>query len=161
MVAMKTILFVLISVVSAFSFANTLNLKDGSCAGQGTLDSGPLLPGIDFTSERHFNKNHIIAKSTVKILGFDNSATANLYFRQTDPANYLVLDLTRPMGAGYAVVGRAACSAVSCTFDATILNGSLYLKETLVATAQGFSIFEGYQKLNGIESRYTVNFTCR
>ena len=123
------------------------------------------MPAIDFTSSRQLSNNRIDAKSDVKILGFDKSATANLYFRQTDASNYLVLDLSRPMGKGYAVVGKAECSAASCTFDATVSSASLYLKETLVATPQGFSIFEGYQKIkiNGVdlESRYTADFACR
>ncbi|MGZ3691770.1 MAG: hypothetical protein ACXVAX_09710 [Pseudobdellovibrio sp.] len=141
--------------------ASTLNITNAACRGSGTLDSHSLfIPNLDFTSQRTLKDGRIDAKSTVSILGFDNSATATLYFQQTSDTQFNVLDLTKPVGKGYQIAGNATCNNGVCSFEAKVMNGSLYLKETWVPTTNGFSVRDGFQNFNGIQSTYTAEFIC-
>lgn len=161
---MKTAIAAFILLAGSLSMAaTTLGIPDGHCRGGGVLKaSHALAPDIAFESVRTLENGMIRARSTIKLLGFPVTATADLKFIPTGPNTFRAESLTEIQADGTPKpVGQAACDETACRFQVTVSGGNLYLEETLVRTDQGFRIVDGFQKLYGIPNHYSGEFICR
>ena len=158
----KFIMATLLLTSSAFA-ASTLGVQDGTCRGGGVLESSHALgPDIKFQSVRVFQRGVIRAQSTVKVLGFPVTVSADLVFVPIGANMFRVESLTEKLPNGARKpVGQAMCDLTNCRFNAFVSNGSLYLEETLVPTQNGFRIVDGFQKFYGVPNRYSGEFNCR
>lgn len=134
----------------------TLGIADGVYVGTGTLKSKSMfVPDIAYSSTRVLQGGIITARTRAALHGMQvGEAQAKLKVQMTAPNKFNMLDLSN----NQAVCGSGSCNATSCTFTATVMNGSLTLNETWVPTAAGYNVINASQVLFGIESFYSGQF---
>jgi hypothetical protein len=137
----------------------TLGVNDGVYVGSGTLRSRSMfVPNIAYSSTRVLQNGIITARTRAALHGFQvGEAQAKLKVQMVSVNKFNMLDLNNNL----AVCGSGSCNETSCTFSATVMNGSLTLNETWVATATGFNVVNASQVLYGIESFYSGQFAAQ
>lgn len=135
----------------------TLGVNDGVYVGTGLLKSKSMfVPNIAYSSTRVLQNGIITARTRAALHGFQvGEAQAKLKVQMIGPNKFNMLDLSN----NQAVCGSGSCSETSCSFSATVMNGSLTLNETWVPTATGYNVINASQVLYGIESFYSGSFS--
>lgn len=155
---MKTIfLFLMLAFPLISNAQTTLGIKDSVYVGSGVLKSKSMfVPTIAYSSTRVLQNGIITARTRAALHGIPvGEAQAKLKVQMTAPNKFNMLDLSNNL----AVCGSGSCNESSCTFTATVMNGSLTLNETWVPTATGFNVVNASQVLYGIESFYSGQFS--
>jgi len=163
---MKKSLMAFIAFCSLTTYAQTatvLGIPEGTYTGSDVLiPQTPLVPTVEFTTTRVLRNGTITAQTKAFLLGHEiGGASARLKIKVTAPNVFLLLDLDRPDNTGnYAIAGNGTCSQNTCAFNATVMNGSLKLRETWAKGGPNeFFIMDGWQNLNGIIGTYSSRLT--
>jgi hypothetical protein len=139
--------------------ATVLGIPDGTYTGSDTLHSHTwFVPDVDFSTRRVLQNNTITAVTKAFLFGQQvGGAAARLRIKNINATQFVMEDLDAPDAkGGFLKAGEGSCNAQSCSFSATVMKGSLQLKETWVrAGANEFHILNGWQNLSGKVGTYT------
>lgn len=136
---------VLAADVKPLSPGKILGVQNGVYIGDGSLNFF-----VSFTSTRSLRGDVISVTTEARALGVPaKTVSARLQVVPTGAQTFDMIDLGLNK-----VTGKGSCEAIKCSFDVTVDNGGLRLKETWIADESGFSIVEGWQDLGGWVTTY-------
>ncbi len=163
---MKKTLLAFLFLYSASLFAQTatvLGIPEGTYTGSDVIvPQQPLVPTVDFTTTRTLRDGTITAQTRASLLGHEvGGATARLKVVVTGQRTFVLADLDRPAAEGkFMKAGEGTCNQNTCTFTATVMNGSLSLRETWAKGGPNeFFIIDGWQSLSGVKGTYSSRLT--
>lgn len=137
----------------------TLGIANGVYVGQGRLISKTaFVPNLNFQSVRRLNNGVIQAHTKAYLVGLQVAeAKAVLKVRQLDNSRFELLDMNNQQ----KVCGGGVCTNGTCTFTATVMDGTLTLNETWASSPNGFQVLNASQVFKGTAASYTGKFSIQ
>lgn len=153
---MKCLFSLLLLMLSPSAFA-VFGVEPGIYKGSGTLESEAMLvPDLNFESERLISEDGIVAHTKADLFGWVLAeASANL---KVVPAGsnggFVMLDLND----NWRRAGSGRCGDGRCSFEVSVMNGRLILRETWIIRGDSFRVVDASQVFDNRPAKYAGDF---